>query len=67
MTPLPVNPTVAVLLKYGAVVAVASNISPEVTVKVVTTNEEYGEVICNLPFDSENPRPQTQVLAMRKD
>lgn len=65
MIPLPFNPTVAVLVQNGNVVAVASNIDPELTVNVVTTNEAYGEAIGNLPFDSANPYPQTQVLAVR--
>lgn len=65
MIPLPVNPTVTVLVKDGKVVAVASNIDPALTVNVVTSNEDYGDAICNLPFDSANPRPQTQVLAAK--
>ena len=65
MIPLPVNPTVAVLLRDGKVVAVASNIDPDINVNVVTSNEAYGELIGNLPFDSANPNPQTQVLAAK--
>lgn len=65
MIPLPFNPTVTVLVQNGKVVAVASNIDPELKVNVVTTNESYGEAIGNLPFDSANPNPQTQVLAAR--
>ena len=62
---MPVNPTVSILVQNGKVVAVASNIDPELTVNIVTTHEAYGEAICNLPFDSANPRPQTQVLAAK--
>lgn len=62
---MPVNPTVTVLVQNGNVVAVASNIDPELKVSVVTTNEAYGKAIGNLPFDSANPRPQTQVLAAK--
>lgn len=65
MTPMPVNPTVTVLVLNGQVVAAASNIDPELKVNIVTSQEAYGEVICNLPFDSANPRPQTQVLAAK--
>ncbi len=65
MTPLPVNPTVTVLVQNGKVVATASNIDPELKVNIVTTQEAYGQAICNLPFDSANPRPQTQVLAAK--
>lgn len=65
MIPLPVNPTVTVLIQNGNVVAVASNIDPELKVNVVTSQEAYGEAIRNLPFDSANPRPQTQILAAR--
>lgn len=65
MIPLPVNPTVTVLIQNGKVVAVANNIDPELKVNVVTSHEAYGEAICNLPFDSANPRPQTQVLAAK--
>lgn len=65
MTPLPVNPTVTILVQNGRVVAAASNIDPELKVNIVTTQEDYGEAIRNLPFDSANPRPQTQVLAAK--
>lgn len=65
MIPLPVNPTVTILFQNGKVMAVASNIDPELVVNIVTDNEAYGEAICNLPFDSANPRPQTQVLAAK--
>lgn len=65
MTPMPVNPTVTVLVLNGQVVAAASNIDPELKVNIVTSQEAYGEAICNLPFDSANPRPQTQVLAAK--
>jgi hypothetical protein len=65
MTPLPVNPTVTVLVQSGKVVAVASNIDPELKVNIVTSQEAYGEAISNLPFDSANPNPQTQVLAAK--
>ena len=65
MIPLPVNPTVTVFIQNGKVIAVASNIDPELKVSVVTSQEAYGEAIRNLPFDSANPRPQTQVLAAR--
>lgn len=65
MIPLPVNPTVTILVQNGMVVAAASNIDPELTVKVVTTREEYATAIKGLPFDSDNPRPQTQVLAAK--
>jgi hypothetical protein len=65
MIPLPVNPTVAVLILNGKVQAVASNIDPNINVVVVNSLEAYGEIICNLPFDSANPNPQTQVLAAK--
>ena len=65
MTPLPVNPTVTILVQGGKVVAAASNIDPELKVNIVTSQEAYWEAICNLPFDSANPNPQTQVLAAR--
>lgn len=65
MTPLPVNPTVTILVQNGKVIAAASNIDPELRVNIVSSHEAYGESIGNLPFDSANPNPQTQVLAAR--
>lgn len=69
MIPLPVNPTVVVFIDphngVESVQAVASNIDPDLRVIVVHSHEEYGELIRNLPFDSANPNPQTQVLAAK--
>ena len=65
MIPLPVDPKVVVLIENGMLVAVASNIDPELTVNVVTTKEAYGEAIKGVPFDSAQPNPQIQVLAAK--
>jgi hypothetical protein len=58
MTPLPVNPTVVILLNKnanGLVEAVATNVAPDLTVKVVTTAVDYNNEACNKPFDSTRP------------
>lgn len=67
MTPLPVSPAVVVYFDPArGVVAHASNVSADLSVVVVDSPEAYGEQVRNKPFDSANPNPQTQVLAMRK-
>jgi hypothetical protein len=70
MTPIPVNPKVVVFINphngVESVQAVASNVDPELEVVVVHSNEEYAKAIKGVPFDSANPHPQTQILAMKK-
>ena len=54
MYPLPVNPTVAVLIdEDGKPVKAASNIAPlpELTVKVFTNAQEFEEEAANKPFN----------------
>ena len=54
MYPLPVNPTVAVLIdKDGNPVKAASNIAPlpELTVKVFTNAQKFEEEAKNKPFN----------------
>lgn len=68
MTPLPCNPTVVILLNKnadGLVEAVASNIDPDLNVKVVTTVVDFNNEACNKPFDSTRPRQPEQVLASK--
>ena len=57
MTPLPVNPTVAIRINpnTGAIVDVASNIALDLTVKIVTTATAYDAERCNKPFDTLRP------------
>lgn len=56
MYPLPVNPTVAILLNpEGKVEAVASNIDSELKVVVVTDRAAFAAEACNKPFDSTRP------------
>jgi hypothetical protein len=50
----------------GDVVAVVNNIGPEFKVEVVYTDTSLDALSAGLPFDSRNPRLQTQVLAMKK-
>lgn len=53
MYPLPVNPTVAVLLNpEGKVEAIASNISDDLKVVVVKDRAAFEAEACNKPFDS---------------
>ncbi len=64
---MPVDPSVVVYVdESNRVVAVASNISGDLKVEVVRSMEAYVDESANKPFDSLNPRPQTQVLAMKK-
>lgn len=69
MIPLPVNPKVVVFINphngVTTVQAVASNVDPDLNVVVVHSHDEYAAEIQGLPFDSANPRPQTQVLAAK--
>lgn len=61
MTPLPVNPNVVVLIQVTdtgvPVVTYASNIAPDLQVKVVGSPAEFAEETCNLPFTTTNPAP----------
>lgn len=67
MTPIPVNPSVVVYFDpVRGLVAAGNNIAPDLKVVVVDNAEAYGVLVANKPYDSANPHPQTQVLAMRK-
>lgn len=60
---IPENPTVVILLnknREGLIEAVANNIAPELTVKVVTTVVDFNNEAANKPFDTGRP-PQEQM------
>ena len=64
---IPQNPRVVVKLNDdGDVIAVVNNIDPELKVEVVYTDTSLDSLGAGLPFDSRNPRPQTQVLAQKR-
>ena len=54
MYPLPVNPTVVIRLDRGGqnVVAVASNIDPELKIVLVEGDDDFKREAANKPFDS---------------
>ena len=55
MTPLPTNPTVVILINKnaeGLIEAVATNVSPELNVKVVTTLIDYNNEALGKPFNT---------------
>jgi hypothetical protein len=56
MTPLTENPTIVIRLDFGGqnVVATATNISPEIQVKVVVGKEDFDKEAAGLPFVVEN-------------
>lgn len=57
MTPLPLNPTVVVLLDNdGLVSKVASNISDDVTLMVTSNSTEYEELRKGKPFEQTTPQ-----------
>lgn len=67
MTPIPVGPSVVVYFDPArGLVAAGNNIAPDLNVVVVDNANDYKALVANKPFDSANPNPQTQVLAMRK-
>ena len=57
MTPLTVNPTVALLVRDGKVVATATNVAPDLKVVVTDNREAYEAEACNKPFDTLRPVP----------
>jgi len=64
---IPESPRAVVKInRDGDVVAVVNNIGPEFKVEVVYTDVSLTTLGAGLPFDSRNPRPQTQVLAMKR-
>jgi hypothetical protein len=57
MTPLTQDPTVVIRINPYTlkIVDVASNIAPDLTVKIVTRATEYEAEACNKPFDTLHP------------
>lgn len=64
MTPLPQNPSVAILVdEQNRPCAIASNIDPDL--KVVVTNDRsiYEDEAAGKPFESSRPRQEPQTLS----
>lgn len=61
---IPQNPRV-VLAVDGTKIVSINNIDPDLEV-TITTVGDLSTVGAGLPFDSRNPRPQTQVLAQKR-
>ncbi len=66
MTPMPTNPVVVLMVVDGQVRATASNIDPEMTVKVVDNAAAFERESLGVTFNSTRPVPKSNWVAASK-